>query len=66
VQRTLDSILADPHIAVAPIGPSSPSPLAPDIFKPIEPAARAVWNRAPATPASLHYLDYLGFNAYDT
>ena len=53
VQRTLERILADPQIAVGPIGtptPSPPSPLAPDVFKAIEIAARAVWSSAPVTP----------------
>ncbi len=46
VQRTLERVLADPQIAVAPIGtptPSRPSPLAPDVFKAIAIAARATW-----------------------
>jgi acetylornithine deacetylase/succinyl-diaminopimelate desuccinylase-like protein len=53
VQRTLERILADPQIAVAPIGTptaSPPSPLAPEVFKAIEIAARAVWKSAPSTP----------------
>jgi len=52
VQRTLERILADAQIAVAPIGTptlSPPSPLAPEVFKAIEIAARAVWSSAPAT-----------------
>lgn len=52
VQRTLERVLADPQIAVAPIGtptPSPPSPLAPEVFKAIEIAARAVWKSVPST-----------------
>ena len=51
VRQTLDRVLADAQILVAPIGtptPSPPSPLAPEVFKGIEVAARAVWSSAPA------------------
>ena len=46
VRQTIERVLADPQIVVAPIAaasPSPPSPLAPEIFKAIEVAARAVW-----------------------
>ncbi len=46
VQRTLERVLADPRIAVAPLGtptPSPPSPLAPEVFTAIELVARIVW-----------------------
>jgi acetylornithine deacetylase/succinyl-diaminopimelate desuccinylase-like protein len=46
VQPALERVLADPRIVVAPIAaptPSPPSPLAPEVFKAIETAARAVW-----------------------
>jgi len=46
VQPALERVLADPRIVVAPIAaptPSPPSPLAPEVFKAIEIAARAVW-----------------------
>lgn len=42
MQQTLDRVLADPQIAVAPIAPptpSPPSPLAPEVFKAIEGSA---------------------------
>jgi acetylornithine deacetylase/succinyl-diaminopimelate desuccinylase-like protein len=55
VQQTLQKVLADPQIVVAPIGtptPSPPSPLAPAVFKAIEIAARAVYGSGrPATAA---------------
>jgi len=46
VQPALERVLADPRIVVAPIAaptPSPPSPLAPEVFKAIEIAARAIW-----------------------
>ena len=46
VRQTIERVLADHQIVVAPIAPaisSPPSPLAPEIFKAIEIAARAVW-----------------------
>ena len=54
VQQTLDRVLADPQIAVAPIAaptPSPPSPLAPEVFTAIETAARAVWKNATGSAA---------------
>ena len=51
VRQTIERVLADPQIVVAPIAaaiPSPPSPLAPEIFKAIEIAARAVWNSGTA------------------
>ncbi len=55
VQQTLEKVLADPQIVVAPIGaptPSPPSPLVPEIFKAIDTAARAVYvSGRPGTPA---------------
>jgi acetylornithine deacetylase/succinyl-diaminopimelate desuccinylase-like protein len=53
VQQTLVRVLADPQIAVAPIGtptPSPPSPLAPEPLTAIEAAARAVWGGAQTAP----------------
>lgn len=56
VQQTLEKVLADPQIVVAPIGtptPSPPSPLVPEIFNAIDTAARAVYGSGrPGTPAS--------------
>ena len=52
MQQTLDRVLADTQIAVAPIAaptPSPPSPLAPEVFTAIETAANAVWKNAPST-----------------
>jgi acetylornithine deacetylase/succinyl-diaminopimelate desuccinylase-like protein len=57
VQQTIVRVLADPQIAVAPIGtptPSPPSPLAPEPLAAIEAAARAVWGSAPAVPIVPH------------
>lgn len=54
VQQTLERVQADAQILVTPIGaptPSPPSPLAPDVFKAIEIAARAVWSSAQDSPA---------------
>jgi acetylornithine deacetylase/succinyl-diaminopimelate desuccinylase-like protein len=51
VQQTLERVVADSQIVVAPIGkptPSPPSPLAPEVFKAIETAARAVWSNGPS------------------
>lgn len=47
VQKRLVDAVADPQIEVAPTmtpTPSKPSPLAPDVFKAIEAASRAVWS----------------------
>ena len=52
VQRTLERVLADAQIAVAPVAkatPSSPSPLAAEVFKAIEAAVRVVWVRGSAS-----------------
>ena len=58
VQKKLVRVLADPQIAVAPIGtptPSPPSPLAPEPLSAIEAAAKAVWGTALGRPDhSLH------------
>jgi acetylornithine deacetylase/succinyl-diaminopimelate desuccinylase-like protein len=46
VQQTLERVLADPQIVVAPVAPptpSPPSPLSPDLFATIDGVARAVW-----------------------
>lgn len=54
VQQTLERVLADSQIVVAPVAkatPSPPSPLAPDVFKPIEDAVRVVWSGTAATGA---------------
>ena len=53
VHQTLVKVIADPQIAVTPIGtptPSPPSPLAPEPLAAIETAARAVWGASPAVP----------------
>jgi acetylornithine deacetylase/succinyl-diaminopimelate desuccinylase-like protein len=53
VQRTLEGVLTDPQIVVAPIGtptPSPPSPLAAEPLSAIEVAARAVYGAAPPVP----------------
>ncbi|MEO8078106.1 MAG: M20/M25/M40 family metallo-hydrolase, partial [Acidobacteriota bacterium] len=50
VQATLERVLADPNIVVAPVAPPTPSPaspLAPEVFTAIETAARAVWGGGP-------------------
>jgi acetylornithine deacetylase/succinyl-diaminopimelate desuccinylase-like protein len=50
VQQTLQRVLADPNIVVAPVAPPTPSPaspLAPEVFTAIETAARAVWGGGP-------------------
>jgi acetylornithine deacetylase/succinyl-diaminopimelate desuccinylase-like protein len=54
VPRTLERVLADPAIVVAPIAPatpSPPSPLAPEVFKGIETATRLVWDGGSAGTA---------------
>jgi acetylornithine deacetylase/succinyl-diaminopimelate desuccinylase-like protein len=71
VQRTLERVLADPRIAVAPIGtptPSPPSPLVPEVFKAIEIAARAVWGGGPAGtrgPAGVTIVPFMETGATD-
>jgi acetylornithine deacetylase/succinyl-diaminopimelate desuccinylase-like protein len=53
VKQALEQALADPQIAVAPIGtptPSRPSPLAPDVFKAIDVTAQAIWGVVPIVP----------------
>jgi acetylornithine deacetylase/succinyl-diaminopimelate desuccinylase-like protein len=53
IKQTLEKVLADPQIAVAPTlkpTPSPPSPLSPAVFQSIEAAARAVWGNVPIVP----------------
>jgi acetylornithine deacetylase/succinyl-diaminopimelate desuccinylase-like protein len=55
VQRTLEKVLADPKIKVAPVRepvPSDPSPLRPDLMEPLERITREMWN-VPAVPVML-------------
>jgi acetylornithine deacetylase/succinyl-diaminopimelate desuccinylase-like protein len=57
VHKTLVRVLADPQIAVEPIGtptPSPPSPLAPEPLAAIETAAKAVWGSTPKVPIIPH------------
>lgn len=52
VQRTLEKVLADPQIKVAPVKeatPSDPSPLRPDLMEPLERITRELWN-VPVVP----------------
>jgi acetylornithine deacetylase/succinyl-diaminopimelate desuccinylase-like protein len=53
VQQTLVRVLADPAIAVTPIGtptPSPPAPLTPEILQAVERATSAVWPGIPVVP----------------
>jgi acetylornithine deacetylase/succinyl-diaminopimelate desuccinylase-like protein len=53
VRQALTRAIADQQIAIAPVGeptPSPPSPLAPDVFKVIEAAARPIWGAIPLIP----------------
>jgi acetylornithine deacetylase/succinyl-diaminopimelate desuccinylase-like protein len=53
VQQALERALADPQIVVAllaPPVPSSPSPLAPEVFTAIEAVSRATWGHVPIVP----------------
>ena len=55
VQRTLERVLADPQIKVAPVAeasPSSPSPLRPDLMEPLERITKEMWN-VPVVPVML-------------
>ncbi|HXH06849.1 MAG TPA: M20/M25/M40 family metallo-hydrolase [Vicinamibacterales bacterium] len=53
VERTLEGVLADAAIAVAPIGqarPSPPSPLRPDVMAAVERVTAALWPGVPVVP----------------
>jgi len=53
VQQALERALADPKIVVAPVAPpvpSSPSPLAPEVFTAIETVSQAMWGHVPIVP----------------
>jgi acetylornithine deacetylase/succinyl-diaminopimelate desuccinylase-like protein len=53
VERTLVRVLADPSIAVSYIGepkPSPPSPLTPEVMRPIEETTAALWPNVPVVP----------------
>jgi acetylornithine deacetylase/succinyl-diaminopimelate desuccinylase-like protein len=53
VERTLVDVLADPAIAVRPIGqptPSPPSPLRPDVLRAIEEVTAELWPGVPVLP----------------
>jgi acetylornithine deacetylase/succinyl-diaminopimelate desuccinylase-like protein len=71
VRQTIERVLADPQIVVAPIAaaiPSPPSPLAPEIFKAIEIAARAVWGGGTAgarDDAAVRIVPYMETGATD-
>jgi len=71
IQQTLEKVLADPQIVVAPIGtptPSPPSPLAPEVFKAIEIAARAVYGSGrpgTPTPAGVPLVPFMETGATD-
>ena len=71
VRQTIERVLADPQIVVAPIAPaipSPPSPLAPEIFKAIETAARAVWGSGTAggrDGAAVRIVPYMETGATD-
>jgi acetylornithine deacetylase/succinyl-diaminopimelate desuccinylase-like protein len=55
VQQTLEKVLADPKIEVAPIdeaSPSNPSPLRPDLMEPLERITKEMWN-VPVVPVML-------------
>lgn len=53
VQRTLVRVLADDQVRVEPVKqpkPSPPSPLRPEVMKPIEDVTRALWPGVPVIP----------------
>ena len=53
VQATLERVIADPQVVVAPVAkptPSPASPLVPEVLKAIESAARTVYGGAPIVP----------------
>jgi acetylornithine deacetylase/succinyl-diaminopimelate desuccinylase-like protein len=68
VQQTLERVLADSQIVVAPVAkatPSPPSPLAPDVFKAIDAAARVVWGRESAGAAAVPLVPFMETGATD-
>jgi acetylornithine deacetylase/succinyl-diaminopimelate desuccinylase-like protein len=71
VRQAIERVLADPQIVVAPIAAaiqSPPSPLAPEIFKAIEIAARAVWGSGTAQGrggAEVRIVPYMETGATD-
>jgi acetylornithine deacetylase/succinyl-diaminopimelate desuccinylase-like protein len=68
VQQTLERVLADSQIAVAPVAkatPSPPSPLAPDVFKAIDAAARVVWRSGSAGAGAVPLVPFMETGATD-
>ena len=68
MQRTLERVLADPKIVIAPVAkatPSPPSPLAPDVFKAIDAAARVVWGGGSAGTAAVPLVPFMETGATD-
>lgn len=54
VEATLRSVVADTAVAVMPIDtaiPSPPSPIAPDVFAPLERVTRQMWPGVPVIPS---------------
>jgi acetylornithine deacetylase/succinyl-diaminopimelate desuccinylase-like protein len=70
VQQTLERVVADPQIVVAPGATpttSPPSPLQPQVFQAIEAAARAVWGQTVGTrkPGAAPIVPYMETGATD-
>jgi acetylornithine deacetylase/succinyl-diaminopimelate desuccinylase-like protein len=67
VQQTLERVLADSQIVVAPVAkatPSPPSPLAPGVFKAIDAAVRVVWS-GPAGTGAVPLVPFMETGATD-
>jgi acetylornithine deacetylase/succinyl-diaminopimelate desuccinylase-like protein len=53
VRRTLERVIADPKVTVTPVAdakPSPPSPLKPEIMRPIEKLTQQMWPGVPVVP----------------
>ena len=53
VRRTLERVIADPKVTVTPVSdakPSPPSPLKPEIMRPIEKLTQQMWPGVPVVP----------------
>lgn len=68
VQKTLEQVVADKEVAIAPVAPptpSAPSPLTPEVFAAIETAARLTWPDAAKGSKSVPIVPYMETGATD-
>ena len=68
VQKTLEKIVADKEVVIAPVArptPSPPSPLAPEVLASMETAARATWPDAVQGSKSVPIVPFMETGATD-